>query len=182
MKALSIIGKIIQWTFTVIIAIIFIFSLILFISKLTSKEKLPMSFGYAFLSIETGSMEPTIMIDDVVIIHKVDSDDYQVGDVVAFWMTENDAIPTVHRIIERNGDVIKTKGDNPINDPDPEHNINDIIGKEVITIPKLGKVVDFLRKPVGIITVFICGFILIEVPSLISRLIHRKDENEPEEE
>lgn len=182
MKALSIIGKIIQWTFTVIIAIIFIFSLILFISKLTSKEKLPMSFGYAFLSIETGSMEPTIMVDDVVIIHKVDSDDYQVGDVVAFWMTENDAIPTVHRIIERNGDVIKTKGDNPINDPDPEHNINDIIGKEVITIPKLGKVVDFLRKPVGIITVFICGFILIEVPSLISRLIHRKDENEPEEE
>ena len=182
MKALFVFGKIFQWLLTIIIAILFIFSLILFISKLTSKDKLPMSFGYAFLSIETGSMEPTIMIDDVVIIHKVDADDYQVGDVVAFWMSENDAIPTVHRIIERNGDIIKTKGDNPINDQDPEHNVNDIIGKEVITIPKLGKVVDFLRKPVGIITIFICGFILIEVPSLISRLIHRNDEDEPEAE
>ena len=108
MIVLKIFGNILKWTLTCIISLLFILSLILFVSRIISKDKLPMSFGYAFLSIETGSMEPTINVDDVVIIKKVDVDEYKEGDIVAFWMNEHDIIPTVHRIIKRDGNQITT--------------------------------------------------------------------------
>lgn len=182
MFVLKIVAKVFQWILTILIGLLFILSCIMFISKLVSKDKLPMSLGFAFLNIETGSMSPTIEIDDVVIIHKTDKEDYQVGDIVAFWMNEEDSIPTVHRIIKIDGDKVYTKGDYVKNTEDPEHTFDDLIGKEVVTIPQLGKVVDFIRKPVGIVTILIIGFLIIEIPSIISRIIHRNDEEEPEPE
>ena len=166
---------------TFVIGFMFILSLILFISKIISKDKLPMSFGYAFLSIETGSMEPTIEVDDVVIIKKIDPEAYKEDDIVAFWMNETDVIPTVHRIVKIEGNQVTTKGDNPINDNDPVHDINNLIGVEVLTIPKLGKFIDFVRSTEGIITIVAAGIVLIVVPDVVAGIINKvKNKNEEE--
>ena len=71
-KILKIIGKGLKWTIVSILGIICFFSISMIISNLTSKEKLPTTFGFAVLKVETGSMTPTINPNDVVIIKKCD--------------------------------------------------------------------------------------------------------------
>ena len=93
-------------------------------------------FGYASLTVETGSMEGTIDIGDMIIIKK--QKEYKIGDIVTY-LHEGDKIPTTHRIINYNSDgTFVTKGDSN-NSKDPEAVTNDIILGEVIkVIPNVG--------------------------------------------
>lgn len=74
-------------------------------------------FGFGILEIQSGSMEKALSIGDIIIIK--DSENYEVNDIVTFKV-DNDYLVT-HRIIERNGNIFKTKGDN--NNTADEHKI-----------------------------------------------------------
>ncbi len=89
--------------------------------------------------IATGSMQPIIDPGDVILVKKVDSKDVQVGEVIQF--VEGD-IKISHRVI----DIIKkegktlyvTKGDNnSVKDSEPVHP-EEIKGKIIYTVPKIG--------------------------------------------
>ena len=166
-KILKIIGKVLKWTIVSILGIICFFSISMIISNLTSKEKLPTTFGFAVLKVETGSMTPTINPNDVVIIKKCDKKDFHEDQIVAFWMNPVDTIPTVHRITSINGDEVITKGDYIGNSEDPVKNLDDLIGKKVLILPKLGYVIDFIRTPVGAMSILFIVFIISFVPSII---------------
>lgn len=181
LKVLKVIGKVFQWVFIVLIGIICFFSISMIVSKLTSKDKLATTFGYAILKVETGSMSPTINPNDVVIVKVSDSNEYNTGDVVAFWMSPSDIIPTIHRIVEINGEEVITKGDYEGNSNDPVKKLDDIVGKEVLTLPKFGYFVDFVRSPLGIITILVVGYILIEAPSIIKAIFKKEDKEEEKE-
>lgn len=98
--------------------------------------------------ILTGSMEPKIMPGDIVLIQKEGSDKVKVGDVVMYYY--EDGINITHRIIKKTEDSgvtqFVTKGDNnPVADPDIV-NANQIKGRVIGTVPKLGKFVLLLRN------------------------------------
>jgi signal peptidase len=150
------------------------------VTNLTSKEKLPTTFGYAVLKIETGSMSPTLNPNDVVIIKKCDKEDYEENQIVAFWMNSYDYIPTVHRIVEINENEVITKGDYAGNSNDPVKELDDLVGKEVLTLPKFGYVIDFIRSPIGVVSILLVIFIIAFVPSIINS-IKNKDENKEKE-
>ncbi|MGF3105778.1 signal peptidase I [Rossellomorea sp. DUT-2] len=89
--------------------------------------------------IATGSMQPIIDPGDVILVKKVNSKDVQVGEVIQF--AEGD-IKISHRVI----DIIKkegktlyvTKGDNnSVKDSEPVHP-EEIKGKIIYTVPKIG--------------------------------------------
>ncbi len=63
-------------------------------------------FGYSFFKVATGSMEPNISENDIIIVK--DNGEYKVDDVITY--KENDSYIT-HRIIAINSDNIITKGD-----------------------------------------------------------------------
>ena len=63
-------------------------------------------FGYSFFKVATGSMEPNISENDIIIVK--DNSDYQVDDVITY--KENDSYIT-HRIVAINNDNLITKGD-----------------------------------------------------------------------
>lgn len=97
-------------------------------------------FTYAPRVILSGSMEPQIKIGDVVIIHKIEGKDAQVGDVILFPYQKD--MKVTHRIIglsEKQGTkLFTTKGDaNPEPDVDlvPVDNVQ---GKVVAVVPKVG--------------------------------------------
>ena len=75
--------------------------------------------------VKTGSMEDEIHVGDYILIVK--RNNYKVGDIVTY--TKEDYYVT-HRIVEKNGNKVITKGD-ANNVVDEEINVSDIVGKVI---------------------------------------------------
>ena len=75
--------------------------------------------------VETGSMEDGIHAGDYILVLK--KKEYKLGDVVTYKI---DGGFITHRIVEKNGDVIITKGD-ANNIEDEEITVDNIVGKVV---------------------------------------------------
>ena len=72
-------------------------------------------FGYRPMLVLTGSMEPYMMTNSLVLSKEVtDSDQLEVGDVVTYHVKTESGRPLriTHRIVEMEDDLIYTKGDN----------------------------------------------------------------------
>jgi signal peptidase len=91
--------------------------------------------------VGSGSMEPKMYPGDVVIIAKVQADNIETGDVIQFRVPEE--VTIMHRVIEiqeteGGSKVFITKGD-ANDEPDSEPVLPDnVVGKAVLTIPKVG--------------------------------------------
>jgi len=121
-------------------------------------EQLPMPFGYGVAVVLSGSMEPELYKDDLIIVEKCES--FAVRDVVVFQDGGN---LVVHRILELDGETAVTKGDN---NPDDDGTIalNAIKGKVIAKVPAVGAVVNWLKTPVGIILTLAAAIALVEIP------------------
>lgn len=114
-------------------AIVFCFLIMIIISKVsmlfTGKQYFEI-FGYSVFTVATGSMEPTISQNDIVIVKK--TNDIKVNDIVTY---EKDGNYITHRVISMSDDTLVTKGD--------ANNTNDI------SIPRtslVGKVINIFEK------------------------------------
>ncbi len=145
-KILKFFISLISWISVIILILIIVF---LFVSG----QNL---FSYKPYIIQSGSMEPSIMTGDVVLVKKQNT--YSLNDVVTF---KNNNRVSTHRIIEENNDLFVTKGDaNQIKDSE-EIKSNQIFGKVVMTLPKLGYIVSFGRSPKGFFLLFFIPGIII---------------------
>lgn len=114
--------------------------------------------GYHSYLVQSGSMEPNIHIGDVVITHKQAV--YYISDAVTFNSPEANRIVT-HRIAEIKEGLIQTfitKGDANREEDEAQITANDVIGKVIFVIPKLGWLINFSQTVPGLI-------ILIFIPA-----------------
>ncbi len=111
--------------------------------------------GWKALSVQTGSMEPSISPGDLVLVRNIPAANYQTGDVITFVNPENKQQTITHRIVginEGSRRVYVTKGD--ANDqPDRPFNETQVVGKTIFTVPFLGRLVDFMHTIPGLILV-----------------------------
>ena len=114
--------------------------------------------AYVVLS---GSMLPEIAIKDIVVTKKVPAEELEVGDIITFIAPDSryGGISITHRILDKYYDealgsyTYRTKGDNN-NVADSSLVPNDnILGKVILKIPKLGYLQDLLASKVGLILV-----------------------------
>lgn len=117
---------------------------------------LPMPFGFGMTVVLSGSMEPELSVDDLLIV--TPSDTYEVGDVVVY-QTQRTAV--VHRIVSINGDKIITRGDANNTDDDPITKEN-IKGKVIFAIPFIGLIVNLIKTPFGTILLLGAAVWLLE--------------------
>lgn len=127
---------------------------------------LPASIGYQVRMVISGSMEPTIHLGSVVMVRP--AADYQVGDIITFERTGEEA--TTHRIVsdEIASGVMQytVKGDaNNANDSRPVTE-TEVLGKVWLTVPYMGYVLDFLRTPMGVATVLLLPIALYALSSV----------------
>lgn len=116
--------------------------------KFVKKSKIPSVFGYSMLIIASPSMTGAIEAGDAIIIKN--SESYAVGDVITFFPAD-ESFSVTHRIVRTEGDKFYTKGDaNPSEDPDPVL-IEQIAGKVVVKLNKVGYFIEWLKSPAGII-------------------------------
>ena len=132
-------------------------------------NKLPTPFGYGAAVVLSGSMEPELSVGDLIVVRETSL--FEKGDVVVY---QDGSSLIVHRIIELDDDTITTKGDaNTVADlPVP---ISRIKGKVKFSIPYVGKVVGFLKTPIGTIGMIVLAIALIEIP-------HRNEKKKDEAE
>ena len=130
---------------------------------------LPMPFGYGAAVVLTGSMEPTIMTDELIIVQA--QEDYEVGDVVVY---QTGKILVVHRIIAMDAETVTTQGD-ANNVADAPVDLAHIKGRVIRHIPNVGTAVRILKTPWA--TVLLIGGAL-----LTAELPYRKKKNEDMEQ
>ncbi len=111
-------SHIIDITLTVILVLSAIFCAYVMIN--TARGKPVNLFGRTVLQVVTGSMEPSIHVDDYIIVKSVDTGELREGDIIAFY-SELDEIKgelVTHRIAKVNSDgTFVTRGDaNPVDD------------------------------------------------------------------
>lgn len=105
-------------------------------------------FGYSIFTVATGSMEPTISQNDIIIIkHK---DDYFEREIVTF---KSDKAYVTHRIINKRGDTFITQGD-ANNTKDVEIKKSAIVGKVVKILHKAAVWQKIFSSPKVIISIF----------------------------
>ena len=128
------------------------------------------SFGSnPFYVVSSGSMEPVLQIDDVLIVRDGGSwGELKVGAIIVFNRPDGGDRVIVHRIIEIDEDAdgdrtIRTKGDaNPSPIPGTDYPIkeDDYIGKVVYVVPGIGVITKVISPPVNYIIIAIILAIL----------------------
>jgi len=98
-------------------------------------------FGVQPTVIYSGSMRPGIDVGDIVIISEVPVEEIQTGDIIQYKI-ENSSIPVIHRVFEiqkeDNVKIFITKGDDNDEPDSAPIYAEQIMGKAVFTVPKIG--------------------------------------------
>lgn len=163
-KKTSLAASVLNFIGTAIIIIAIVLCLLLTVPRL---------FGINSYTVLSGSMEPAIPVGSLVWTKSIDPADAEPGDVILFYDGRSD-IPVTHRVVENdaaNGQII-TKGDaNAQNDISPVYYQN-VLGKMVLHIPKLGTLLSPLGTMAGKIAmalIILAGLFLCEAARRIAR-------------
>lgn len=141
-----------------VLAGILLINLYLVAAQLFFHQELPKLMGLAQIIVVSGSMEPAVEVGDLLVIREQDS--YKVGDIVTY---RSGGSLITHRVIRVEGTSLLAKGD-ANNVEDAPVDLEQIEGRMVLRVPKLGYAVLFLRTSRGIILTVFAGLLLILAP------------------
>ena len=130
---------------------------------------MPMPFGVGGAVVLSGSMEPAISVDDLIIVKAADS--FEVGDVIVY---QSGKIQVVHRIVAMDGETVTTRGDANNTDDNPVE-LAQVKGRVIAAIPYVGKLVRLLKTPPVTILLIIAAVATVELPYI-------KEKEQKEEE
>ena len=156
--------------------------------------------GFKSYVIVSPSMEPDIMVNDLIVIRKTKEKKLDIRDTITFFVyipelgRENAVTHYIGDIVEVNGDTIyKTQGAyKEIDDFDEWKNednepiditYEDIEGKVALVIPKFGHIVNLIKDPIMLGLFVVNGFIiylLIKVFKSKEKVVEDKNESELE--
>ena len=161
--------------FLVLIVIFVLFSLMSRIMGIT-----PSLFGNYIFRVSSDSMEPTLMVGDVILVKSVDADDIQKDDIITYKSEDGSMYgrEVTHRVVS--GPVIKndtyyfqTQGDAEGAPLDKAITYDQIVGKYDRKLPLITKFYDVISTPTGV-AVFIGLIIVLFGYELISLIVSYK--------
>lgn len=145
--------NIVVWSVIGVLLILILIPLAsLAVQKFVNKEPVPKFLGYSYMVVLTPSMTGYADKGDVVVIKE--TDDLAVHDVVTYIDSRGDVV--THRItsINKETGIIKVKGDTNKDDDPIDLTIDDIEGKVVLVIPKVGLIFTWLVEEGGWVYLF----------------------------
>jgi signal peptidase len=151
---MKIIKRIIHTFLTVVI--IFVLPIVV-ITLISSKSDI--LGGIRSFAVLTGSMEPKLPVGSIVYTQKRTW--YPIGSVITFT---HDGVTVTHRIVDIiNKDNVlfyTTRGD--ANNTNDSHMIqqSEVLGKEIISLPYVGRIIAFIKSPIGFLSLIILPIII----------------------
>ncbi len=138
---------------------------------------------YGAYVIVSGSMEPMIKIQDAVLTRRIDDmDDVEIGDVVTYRAMDASyyGILITHRVVDiqtKNGKTLYvTKGDNNETVDRSPIEFEQITGKVVMRVPKIGYIKYFLVSSYGWILAIVVPSLAIVVYDIL-KLVRNIEKN-----
>ncbi|MEG2420232.1 MAG: signal peptidase I [Oscillospiraceae bacterium] len=160
----------------VCLAAILISALIGWTVLTTPKGQAPSLFGYSFMTVLTGSMEPNIPTGSLLVVKQVDAQTLEKGDIISFYTTLGgyDSMINTHRIDEvltGSGELsFRTRGDaNSAADPSPV-TASQLIGQVIAVSHGFGVAISFLRHQ-AVFLVLVLVPLLVILVTYIRRLV-----------
>lgn len=179
-------GKIFRILGTILL--IFLLAVIVLVFNARLRGEAPNVFGYQVYIVSSPSMEPELMVGDVILVKETDIENIKVGDTITYKGEEGELRGKfiTHKVVEgptRVGDRYKltTRGIKPGAADDPEIYDDQVLGVYLKTIPFLDKVYSFFLKPYGII-VFIFIIIILFGYELIALVLSYNSLDYPDED
>lgn len=148
----------------IILVPIILCNLFLIIHSLIFPNKTISIFGFKTYVIISESMKPKINVGDIVIVKSsINDSNYKIGDVISYRENENIITHRIAKIKEFNGDKLSyiTKGDNNNAEDSFVVRNNNIEGKVIRIIPKIGFLYLFIENNLFLLTVAILLFIFV---------------------
>lgn len=120
-------------------------------------DAFPMPLGFGMAVVLSGSMEPALNVNDLVIV--VPAKSVNKGDVIVF---QQEGSLIIHRVInvDEAEKKIQTQGD-ANNTPDEPIDFSQVKGRKLFHIPFVGLLIRGLKTPVGIIAVLAFALFLM---------------------
>ena len=166
--------KMIKVVILICLIVLFIINLILTIEEKTH------ILGIYMFNIVSESMEPTFYKDDLAVVKSCKVEELKKGDIITFKQEDRVISHRISDIIQEKGqEKFITKGDNnQVEDTEPV-DIQNIYGKVILVIPKIGKIVNYIQDVRGfmnicILIIIICIFINLRDNVINNRKIKRK--------
>jgi len=160
-RRIQIIGKIASAIVYILLIPIIIFNFTLIIKSFINPNKAPDFFGYKNFVIVSGSMEPTIMTGDVILVKEVPQNEIQKRDIISFSQGGTNVTHRIIEIIQENGVTkYKTKGDNNNTEDKETITYEQIEGKYQFKINQFGIIIDLLKSKVTLIVLILIMILL----------------------
>ena len=171
------------------IALILVSVFVLLSVVLTPAGQVPQVLGYSVFRVMTGSMEPEIRENSLLLVQKTPPEDIVPGDVISFFSPDPmlEGAVNTHRVVrveKENGRIqFITKGDaNVIEDTYPV-DASALVGKAVFKSYWLGKTVSLLANPLVFGIIIMLPLLIILLMNLyravrIAADIAKKEEEE----
>ncbi|MBW6441462.1 signal peptidase I [Patescibacteria group bacterium] len=150
---------------------------------------LPTKNSFATYVVSSNSMYPSIEVGSVIIVSGVKPSNININDVIAFSNPNDDEQTIVHRVIEKrtttsNENILITKGDN--NDIQDNWEVPESLvkGKRLLTIPKLGILIESLKTAkgfalfLGLPALILLGFQIKKIKEGINEEILKRTDEE----
>ena len=141
-----------------------IVNMTLVIKSYTKPEEVPTFLGVAPLIVQSGSMEPTILVDDLIFVRRVDPSKIRAGaknsenpgTIVAYFASPQGGTVITHRVIsirtaEDGARTYEMQGD--FNNAPDENLVRDsqIVGEYFLRVEGAGAVALFMKEPIGMV-------------------------------
>ena len=161
--------KIVKFIILIILIVLFIINLILSIEEKTH------IFGIYMFNIVSESMEPTFYKDDLAVVKNCNIEGLKKGDIITFKQEDRVISHRIEDITKEKGEVkFITKGDNnEVEDKEPV-DMQNIYGKVVFVIPKVGKIVNYIQNVRGFVNVCILIVIICILINLRDNVINNR--------
>lgn len=157
--------KIIAIIVYILLTPVMIYNISLIISSILKPNKTPSFLGIKTYVIISGSMKPNISVGDIVIARNIKNEERElkIGDIISFRSGHS---VITHRIVniekDKNGVLrIRTKGDSNNTEDGVDILINNIEGKVIAVIPKIGSIVRLLHDRTVLMIFLVVVYIYI---------------------
>lgn len=185
-KIYHFIAKIVLYALLIILIMIAAMFILYFVDMQKNlKEgvtKQPLFGAYIIIS---PSMVPTIKVEDAVVIQRNEINEYKVGDIITFVSSDPrySGVTITHRIVgiektKNNVSYFRTKGDNNNTEDATLVSYENIYGKVILKIPKIGYLQQLLVSAYGwifLIVVPCLGIVIYDIIKLLKKFFKKKD-------
>ena len=146
------------WIYILLMPLL-IYNVSLIVQAILIPDKTPSFLGIKTYVIVSGSMQPALEIGDIVIVKEEPPEQLHVNDIISFRQGQS---VITHRIIEKNDTKqYRTKGDyNNAEDHQLVH-YQQVEGKVVAVIPKIGNITIFMQGKMVLISIVILFYIYL---------------------